>query len=395
MKSIRRLPLCLMLVIVLLVSVTACRGSGEPTMPPLFGTKTDRTEASVNTPKPAEQPSDEVSQVHATEGEPEPTITETAAPTEPEPTLKTAPDDVQGEVNWSNNLMVLNGRVMEMFYGNEAGITDYTARLNRFAAKLPADVRVVSMVSPTSGEFYTPAQYHSAVNSQMDAIQSIYDQLDDRYVTADSYHTLLQHTDEYIYFRTDHHWTGLGAYYGYHALMTAMGIEPKPLDEYTEYELSGTYLGSLYRWVQGNASVTNNPDHVFMYRPDDYSATAHVFTDFSLQGGYGMHLLATQFEGNEKYLSFSGGDAPLLQISSDAGTGKKVVVIKDSYANALVPHLANHYDESYIIDPRAISGNLIEFIKTVEADDVIVMNYAFAYSNPTWNEKFEALFSGF
>ncbi|HHU12032.1 MAG TPA: hypothetical protein GXZ64_02245 [Clostridiaceae bacterium] len=384
MRITRRFRILPVTIIVLSLLLVSCGQSGEQTLPPLFGETTaasappvTETATEAATAAPTETPT---------------TVPETVPETEPTETEKTAPDDVQGEVGWSSGIMVLNGRVMEMFYGNEDGITDYADRINRFAAMLPAGVRMVSMVSPTAGEFYTPAQYHEAVQSQRAAIDSIYEKLTPGIVTVNAYHTLLQHTDEYIYFRTDHHWTGLGAYYGYEALMQALGTEPVPLSEYDEYQLEGTYLGTLYRFVQGNATVTNNPDTVYMYKPKVYNATAHVYNDFTLTGGYAMHLLANQFTGNEKYLSFSGGDAPVLQITSEIGTGKKVVVIKDSYANALVPHLANHYDEAYIIDPRAVEGNLIDFISTVGADDVIVMNYAFAYANPTWNSRFELLF---
>lgn len=379
-KTVNQIAVLLLLTASLLL--TACAGDSEPTIPPLFE---DRTTAATGDEVPEPTLPETVDTEPVTT---EPPVTE--APTDPP---KEEPDDVQGEVSWNQGVMLLNDRALEIFGISEASINSYADRINRFQAALPSGINVVSMVSPTAGEFYTPAEFHTGSHSQKEAIQMIYNQLNDGIITVDSYDPLLQHTDEYIYYRSDHHWTGLGAYYGYAALMEAIGIEPRPLSDYQEYALSGSYLGSLWRFAQGNENIKNNPDTVYMYKPDDYNAKAWVYNTFDLVDGYAMHLLATQFEGDEKYLSFSGGDAPILAITSEAGTGRTCVVIKDSYANALVPHLANHYDEAYIIDPRAVEGSIVEFITRIAPDDVIVMNYAFAYANPTWNERFEALFS--
>ena len=84
--------------------------------------------------------------------------------------------------------------------------------LTPVAAALGGDVRTISLLTPNGGEFYSPESMHTGIHSQKAMIERCYDAMDDAVVTVDAYTGLRDHADEYIYFRTDHHWTQLGAY---------------------------------------------------------------------------------------------------------------------------------------------------------------------------------------
>lgn len=324
-----------------------------------------------------------------TEKPAEPTVPEETEPQTTEANKIEAPEDVEGEVTFNEGVMIMNDRIMELFGINETGISNYANRINTLRNNLPDSVRLYSMVIPTSSEFYTPASYHTGNHSQRDAINMIYDKLQDDIVTIDAYNELLQHYEEYIYFKTDHHWTGLGAYYGYVAFCKGSGQDYLPLSEYEEYDL-GEFYGYLYSYGEGKSAI--KADNVTVYRPKDYDASAWVYPDSVKEGGYQMHLLATSWnpESNEKYMAFSGGDAPLLQITSGVKNGKKLLVIKDSYAKALLPQLANNYEYVYEIDPRHFEGSIPKFVQEENISEVMVTNYSLATANPSWTAGFDA-----
>ena len=107
--------------------------------------------------------------------------------------------------------------------------------------------------------------------------------------------------------------------------------------------------------------------------------------------GYRIQAVHTTVESSNKYLAFIQGDNPLVQFKTDLTNGKKIVVLKESFGNALVPFLLNHYEEVYVIDPRSLSADLPAFIEQHGIQDVLIVNYAFAVTNTKWLDGFEAM----
>lgn len=319
----------------------------------------------------------------------------TTAPTVPPETTPPAttekhidqPHNAEGTPSFYEGVMTLNDRVMELFGLNEDGLTGYADKINRLRGLLPADVTLYSMVCPTASEFYTPEEFHTGGHSQRAAIDIINSKLDAGVTTIDCYDTLLQHYEEPIYFKTDHHWSGLGAYYAYQAFCEQTGQVPVPLSDYDQYDL-GEYAGTLFGYANGDPNVV--PDRFIMYRPKDYDASAWVYETPAMEGGFGMHLFATTWSGSEHYLAFSGGDAPIMKITSHIKNGKKILVIKDSFAKAFLPHLANNYEYVYEIDPRHFEGSIPQFVAQEGIGEVMVTNYTLATGNPTWLAGFDA-----
>ena len=185
--------------------------------------------------------------------------------------------------------------------------------------------------------------------------------------TVDLSSVLAAHHGEELYYRTDHHWTSLGAYYGYAALMDAMGLEAAPLDESQKVTVSEDFYGTLYsssgvRWLP--------PDHIDRYISDE-GVTVTAYPDGTPQPG---SLYVDSFlSEKDKYSSFLGGNKPLCVIETEHTGAPKVLVIRDSYADSLVPFLTAHYSEIHLIDPRYYHLSVKDYVEQNGIDQALVL----------------------
>ena len=185
--------------------------------------------------------------------------------------------------------------------------------------------------------------------------------------TVDLSSVLAAHHGEELYYRTDHHWTSLGAYYGYAALMDAMGLEAAPLDESRKVTVSEDFYGTLYsssgvRWLP--------PDHINRYISDE-GVTVTAYPDGTPQPG---SLYVDSFlSEKDKYSSFLGGNKPLCVIETEHTGAPKVLVIRDSYADSLAPFLTQSFSEIHLFDPRYNLTSVKDYVEQNEIDSVVVL----------------------
>lgn len=290
----------------------------------------------------------------------------------------------------TTNLVIADGRAMEIFNYSEELMKDYAQRVNHLRAALPAEKRLFSIVLPTSIAFYGTDELRTGSKSTFDAIKSVYEHESEGVIRVDAYSKLAQHLDEYIYYRTDHHWNGRGAYYGYQAFCEAAGLTPTPLEEMEMTQPEGTFLGSLYGYTDNSPLLANSADRAEFFHPK-YGGTNTYFSDASMSDPMENVLLAAQFPQDNHYLLYMGGDAPLNVLESELKNGKSILVLKDSYGNAFVPYLLEQYEKVYTVDPRTFTDPLLPFIEAQGIQDVIMMNYSFAVSNWNWLEGFDRI----
>ncbi len=196
------------------------------------------------------------------------------------------------------------------------------------------------------------------------------------------------HRDEYIYFRTDHHWTALGAYYAYEQFATEKGITPTPLNKYKTKTFDG-FLGTFYSGSGQTAKLAETPDSVTAYLPFN-NVTCHIDEGNGNEFDWDVIKDVTDYSQTLKYITFIGGDNALTTITNaDNPDGETCVVIKESYGNAFVPFLIPHYSTIYVIDPRHYSGTLSEFTKDKEIDDVIFLANISATRNYVYIDAIE------
>lgn len=287
-----------------------------------------------------------------------------------------ATSDIGIGQTYDSSLMLLDGKIMEMFQKNSEVEVLYAQTLNKIAEKLPDSVKMYSMLIPTQLEYAAPL-YRNAQDSQKSSIENVYGNLDKSITTADAYTVLGEHSDEYIYFRTDHHWTMEGAYYGYCALSDATGTPHTSIGDY-EKEDAFNFHGTLYQ--KAKSQIKNIPEDTMYYYDTISDGNFSVKMRTVLDGKEYVYGEKTKIFDKTKsnYQFFMGGDNPLTEITNkNKPDGKTIILIKDSYVNAMIPWIIGDYKQVILIDPRSYTGNLLDEIQRYNASEVAVVNYVF------------------
>lgn len=318
----------------------------------------------------------------------ETTTQETTIETTAVPTEQATPPGVEGEVADYSAVIVVNNVAMEIYGFSQSKSEHYAELINRLAVKAES-AQVYNLLAPTAIEFYSPEKYHSLSSSQAAAIESTYSHLAPEVRSVDAYSELAANWQDYLYFRSDHHWTALGAYYGYRAFASAAGLEPVALEALTHGSIEGGFLGSLYRYTQSSV-LAATPDTVDYYEPA-VTVVGMAYQDAAMQNGRSIQLINKTANTKNQYLAFIEGDHPLAHFTTSTKNGRSVIVIKESYGNAFVPYLASHYENIYVADPRSISMNLPVFVQDNNINDIVVINYTFAVSNSKWVDGFSRM----
>ena len=304
-----------------------------------------------------------------------------------EPTVEEPPLDNPDEsaATQAGNVIVVGNRAMEIPTADDEIIARYAQAVNNLAAAMGSGVRTISLITPNGGEFYSPESMHTGLHSQKDMIDRCYADMDADILKVDAYTALREHVNDYIYFRTDHHWTALGAYYAYTMFCKTAGFEAVPLEKFQK----GTYenfVGSMYTFTSGypqSETLKENPDTLDYYLPI-VETHAKYYADATLTNGVPISVVYTKLDDSvsNKYLCFIGGDNPVCVIDT-AADGPVCIVLKESYGNAFVPFLTSHYSRIIVIDPREFnrdgkpSLDLKAFAKEQGIDDLIVINYPY------------------
>ena len=300
----------------------------------------------------------------------------TTTPAETPPPAETTPGGVVGndEGIISNGIVVVN-KMGIMFYGGGMGIgQSYAGWVNAYAEQLGRDVNVYSMVIPTSVSFYLPEKYKSYTASQKDNIDNITNFLKN-VKNVDAYSALEAHKDEQIYTRTDHHWAALGAYYTAKQFAADAGVDFLDISGYDTVSVPG-YVGTLYSFTN-DPTLKNNPEDFVYYVPKvkDYNVT---YYDQKFANPKPGKLFNDGAKGSSLYLTFIGGDSNVVKIDTGTKNGRKLVIFKDSYGNALPCYLTGSFEEIYVCDMRYFERNSIEFIKEQGITDVLFASCAFS-----------------
>ena len=272
----------------------------------------------------------------------------------------------------------------ELYAYSESGARTYASLMNKAAATLNGKAKVYDLIVPLHYSFALSAQVQDSM-SLPDAgkfIPYMYSGMNSEVNTVDVYSALMAHKDEYIYFRTDHHWTATGAYYAYEAFCKKAGITPTPLSSYEKLSFGG-FLGTLYSKTGQPAAMGNNPDTVEAYIPkgtnDEYIYDANGGDRTRYRGGVVRRDTDSFYAAAaSKYNCFLMGDHPLLEIHNEnVSAGRKgttVLLVKESFGNAFAPFLVDSYEYVYVVDYRYYNGTLGQLVADKSVDDVIFLN---------------------
>lgn len=283
--------------------------------------------------------------------------------------------DIGTGTTQQQTLLVVDDTIMEMFIRNSQQEKMYADAVNHYAEKLPAGIKLFSMLIPTQLEFREPI-YKNLQDSQSDAIDGIYSELDSRVSAIDACGALSGHSDEYIYLRTDHHWTQLGAYYAYRAFISEEGSEAVDKDDFETGSIKNV-LGYLYDRVD-LPEVAFNPDVIEWYDVDPENHIKTSMHDIDENGSLTTYNGTMYDRAKASYLFFFGSDHPIVEMTNeDNADGKTLIVLKDSYSNALAPWLIKSYYKVILVDPRIYKGDFQNILDIYSPDEVLIANYIF------------------
>jgi len=281
------------------------------------------------------------------------------------------------------SVYVKGNTAYELYKETPENSQKYAALISKAAEQLKGKATVYDMIIPLSSSVNLSEKELKQVGSSdaEAAIDRMFGQMSD-IVPVEVYDILREHNDEYLYFRTDHHWTALGAYYSYVKFCEAAGMTPYSLSYWQEYQFEG-FLGTLYAEAGSPAQLGDTPDTVHAWVPkgtNDIYIVDKTGNRLRYRGGL-VRTDTDTFYANaaSKYNCFIMGDNPLSEIHNEKITdGSSIVVIKESFGNALVPFLVDHYEYVYVVDYRYFTKTtgktLQEFVTEMNVDTVLFIN---------------------
>ena len=306
--------------------------------------------------------------------------TPTPAPSEePTPAPQEDPDAAPETVG---GLLIVGDTAYEYYNFKEEYANQYITAVADAGEKLNGIATVYDMVIPTSIDIDLPESYidRNQLNTsdQRQAIEDyIYpsiNAMNSSVKTVSVFDALKSHANEYLYFRTDHHWTQLGAYYAYVEFCKVRGFEPVALDQFDKQEYTG-YLGSFYTDTQSGA-LAANPDTVEAYFPQADTTLNATQDDGTVLENWPLIADGDTYGETMKYLIFAAGDQPYEEITNnDMAEGPSCIVVKESFGNCFIPFLVNHYKNVYVVDYRHYeAGTVTQLAQEKGVDDVLLLS---------------------
>ncbi len=312
--------------------------------------------------------------------------------------IEAEPKDDNSSGYNAGSIYVWNQAGFEVFGGDEERAKLYSDTVNGLADKVP-DMNVYSMIVPNHTEMGLPRRLwaknggEAYTNSQADSIRSAYESMDkDKVTPINAYNYLSEHCNEYIYFNSDHHWTGLGSYYAYKAFADTLGLTALSLDDCEEKTIDG-FTGSLTNNADGLKSDTVHYWHL------PYSVSMEITHEGGSTESYNSPYFDEEASGSLTYGVFIWGDNPLTVMKSNsekAESGRKIMVVKESYGNAFVPYLTQNFEEVHVADMRSFrqvsDSNLQTYCRQNGITDLLFINGVMSANNGDLLDSMEDLF---
>jgi len=283
--------------------------------------------------------------------------------------LQTAAERVFGKKEANGVYFGKNGYLLEKYtkkdFNNKIVNRNINA-LEKFVnqASESADVRVMMVPTKT----YTLTAYMPAFAETYDE-NIFYSTLENKlpdHVIVPVYDMLHEHSNEYIFYRTDHHWTTLGAWYGYLSYRKACGKDLKTVEPKKKLKrVSGNFLGTTHSKV----NMYSQKDVISVYEPKKEIKVVYNLGEKTGNTFYQKKFLKKK----DKYSVFFGGNQAVLEISGGMKNKKTLLVIKDSFANCLIPFLAEDYEKVVVADMRHLNIGMSLLLRKYQPAEVLVL----------------------
>lgn len=310
-------------------------------------------------------------------------------------TLRSPLADENAKIASAGIIVVGSGekvRALMAYGGGKTACKGYAEAANRYAETFGPGVRVYLMVVPTSVEFYCPDKARRATRPQRPTIDDAHSRLAPGVRAVDAYKALARHVDEDIYLRTDHHWAPLGAFYAAREFARVAGVPFRELDAY-ERRVVHRYVGSMYGYSK-DISLKHAPEDFVYYVPRgvDYTTT---YTDYTIDADYRVVAEGKPHRGaffqryrdgsGGAYCTFMGGDTRITRVETSAPGRRRLLILKDSFGNALPGYLFYSFEQIHVVDSRYFTKNMRAYVAEHGITDILFANNIFkACSSATY-----------
>ncbi len=233
--------------------------------------------------------------------------------------------------------------------------------LAQFAREQEIPVRV--LFAPTPGKILPDLLPEHAVLYDMDRVFAAVEAALPQCQVIDLRQALSGQTRQ-VYYRTDHHWTTYGAYLGYRSYCEAAGLEARSYESFRVQQLTDSFYGTLYSKTLDGSAL---PDAIEV--PQNLPEVTVTEDGVQSASVYDLEKLETK----DKYAVFFGGNPGQTVIDTGAGNGKRLLVVKDSFANSLVPFLLEDYEQIIMVDLRYFGGSVKGLIQEYGITDALIL----------------------
>ena len=247
----------------------------------------------------------------------------------------------------------------KMFGQNVTAVKEFDAALE------PLSIPLTVIVAPTATQLYPEKLPAFAMTADAEPLFAALREIPG---FVDVGEALAAEKDAGLYYRTDHHWTGYGAYTAYAALQGARGETARPYEDYLPQTVTEDFFGTLYSrfglftGTGGDAIVTPDP-----------AALGEMTVTDSRGNGRDSVYAPEKLEEKDKYLYFLGGNDSVVEIETRRQTGRRLLLVKDSYANAFLPYLLPDYDAVTVVDMRYYPGSVLKLAAEGGYTEVMVL----------------------
>ena len=245
-------------------------------------------------------------------------------------------------------------------------LQDNINKLNEFIDR-NKDKNIQMIIVPTASLILKEKLPQNASEYDQDEVLDIIKNNIKNVTFIDLREQFLKHKDEYIYYKTDHHWTSLGSYYAYQEWCKYNNTNTDIID-YSRQTVTTDFKGSLYSKVL-NKNAEEDKIELFIPKEEIDYEVSYNFNKITNSSIYNLGKLKTK----DKYQVFFGGNYPELKIKTKNKNGKNLLIIKDSYANSFIPFLINNYENIYVVDMRYFKENLKEYMLENGVNEVLIL----------------------
>lgn len=287
-----------------------------------------------------------------------------------------------------------HARALMAFGGTGSMGGGYAAAINKYKESFP-NINVYCMVIPNSSEFYMPEKAANLSRPQIATIENIYRNLAPGVKAVNVYTPLKEHKNEDIFLRTDHHWAPRGAYYAAREFARVAGVPFRDISDYDQHVVHG-FVGTMYGYSK-DIAVKESPEDFVYYTPRgvDYTTTYtnyHANSDRKVTSKSapqkGPFFYKFKDGSGAAYSTFMGGDQKLTRVNTSTRNGRRLLIFKDSFGNAIPGYLFHSFEEIHVVDFRYFPDNIGEYIRQNGITDILFANNTFAVTGNAASSRY-------